>query len=724
MDERPHPKTLFLKVTHEAPREDTQASELPGAPKPAGPSPTVRHLQTQIDGTLYQEVLHGMYDGVLIVDMKGRLLDANTKACKMCRASKADLCRLGVTEVLDSVDAAMMQSVVEALGTGQHVVVETDCRRLDGTMFPCDAAVMRLDVSGEEHLCFFVHDVSEHRQTEEELNAAREELMRRNLELQASEETLRTSLEQVQAGERELARERDLLQALMDNTPDRIFIKNKECRFLKISRALAEFYGLNDPGVAVGQNDFDFFEEETAKEFFDDDMNVLRTGEPLVDKVQRFDRADGATQWSSVTKAPIRDAHGAIIGLVGISRDITERMLAEEQLKAAQKQLEKAERLEATALFAGQIAHDFNNLLVPLLIYPDIIRKSLDPEGQAFKDLETMQNMAQQIADINQDLMALARRGKIRQELVDTNSVIMDVAEFFRRSRPQGDVRVDCYPLAGSPAILFDPPQLTRVLQNLVQNAVDALGEQGHVALRTENVELNGPIGANARVIPGEYVRVSVSDNGCGIPEEIREKIFDPFFTTKDGTMKRRRGTGLGLSVVYGIVTDHAGYVDFESQVGKGTTFHIYFPAAKGQVEKPEKVEIRGGDEWILIVEDDPLQTRVVSRVFTELGYRVATAAGGEEALGLIRQCAGDGGGKFPDLAVLDLVLGDGMDGAETYRQLKRVHSALKAVTISGFRESDKVAAAQALGAGKHLIKPVTLQALADAVRRELDRKA
>ncbi len=720
----PQSKTLYLRAvrnTSAAPRDNPEASD--AAIRPAAMSrPTERptHIR-QTPHPPYDTLLHGMHEGVLLVNTDGRVLDANRKACRLFGQEKSNLCGRLLVELLDAVDVPFLHSVGEALASGQPVVVETDARRADGSVFPCEAGVLILAWGREKVFCFFVRDVSTQRQTEEELLAAREELERQNRALQTSEASLRASLNELELRQRELAQERDLLRSILDNTPDRIFIKDCTGRFLRVNEATARFYGLQDPAEAIGKNDFDFFPAEQAAAFFRDDQRVISTGVPIVDKLQRIERTPGTVLWASVTKAPIRDNEGRVMGLVGISRDITERKEAEEKLKAAEKQLEKAKRLEATALFAGQIAHDLNNLLVPLLIYPDIVKKSLDPEGQAYKDLETMQAMAQQIADINQDLMAVARRGKTKTEPVDVNAVIAELASFFQRTRPHERIHFVCEPYAETSCVLFDRPQLTRALQNLLQNALDAIGDHGVITLRTENVSVTGPIGAVPDPVPGQYVRVTVADTGCGIPESVRDRIFEPFFTTKDGQHKQRRGTGLGLSVVYGIVADHGGYLDFESAVGKGTSFYLYLPVTDAFAQSARPSDIQGGDEWILVVEDDPVQTQVLTRALNELGYRVSAVASGEAAVEAVEKGARASPPKLPDLILLDLVLRDTMDGIETFRRIRAISPTVKTVTISGFHLPDKIAEGEALGMSCHLAKPLTVAALARAVREALD---
>jgi two-component system cell cycle sensor histidine kinase/response regulator CckA len=211
----------------------------------------------------------------------------------------------------------------------------------------------------------------------------------------------------------------------------------------------------------------------------------------------------------------------------------------------------------------------------------------------------------------------------------------------------------------------------------------------------------------------GEYVRLTISDTGCGIPEDILTRIFDPFFTTKSPNHKR--GSGLGLSVVHAVMEDHQGYIDIESVIGEGTSVYLYFPITREKRENQYYNTVRGGSEKILVVDDDRVQLEVMQRLLEKLGYKVTTVESGEMALEVTNNV------KF-DLVVLDMVMPGGMDGAETYRRLLEKYPEQKAIIVSGYAESARVADALEMGAGIFLKKPLTLNTISMEVRGELDR--
>jgi CheY-like chemotaxis protein len=265
----------------------------------------------------------------------------------------------------------------------------------------------------------------------------------------------------------------------------------------------------------------------------------------------------------------------------------------------------------------------------------------------------------------------------------------------------------------GLPLVNGASAQLLRVISNLVSNARESMHDLGTVTIKTEHVYLDRPLGRHERIEVGEYVKLTVSDTGSGVPEEIRDKIFDAFFTTKSS--RKRRGAGLGLSIVQTIVEDHRGYVDVESEEGVGSSFAIYLPACQDFVEAQPANELRGGTETVLVVDDDERQREVVREVLSRLGYRVAAVNSGEDALELLKEVRAD-------LLILDMVMPAGIDGATTFLEALKIRPSQRAIMMSGFSESERARFALQLGVGAYLRKPVRMDALARAVRTELDR--
>jgi two-component system cell cycle sensor histidine kinase/response regulator CckA len=402
--------------------------------------------------------------------------------------------------------------------------------------------------------------------------------------------------------------------------------------------------------------------------------------------------------WDSTT---LRDAAGGIAARANLGRDIT-------QHKALEDQFQQAQKLAGIGRLAGGVAHDFNNLLTVILGYTSGLLEKRKPSDPAFASLVEIRNAAQKAADLTSRLLAFSRRQVMRPEVMNLNSVVEDVLGMLRRligdnirivtelDPDLGPVRIDC-------------ASFHQILMNLAANSRDAMPRGGTLAISTSNVSLTS---AQTSAIPqGEYVRLTVADDGTGMTREVRTHIFEPFFTTK----ATGRGTGLGLSAVYGIVQQSAGHVAVETEPGQGTAFHIYLPRVHAPLgEAPAAVELGnlpGGPETVLLVEDrEDVRTLTVS-ILKSLGYVVLEADGPDSALEL----AGDGSRPI-HLLITDIVM-PGMPVTEMADRLLTLRPKMKVLFVSGGGDEASVPPA---GPG-YLAKPFTPAELAGAIRSLLD---
>jgi CheY-like chemotaxis protein len=257
---------------------------------------------------------------------------------------------------------------------------------------------------------------------------------------------------------------------------------------------------------------------------------------------------------------------------------------------------------------------------------------------------------------------------------------------------------------------------LSKTVMNLVSNAAEAMTAGGTILISTENRYIDRPIKGYDDVKEGDYIILTVVDSGIGISSENMGRIFDPFYTQKQ---MGRSGSGLGMTVVWGTVKDHKGYIDIQSRKGKGTTFTLYFPVNRQQEAKVQPnlslEDFMGRGESILVVDDVKEQRDIASSILSELGYSVATVSSGEEAIDYAKTCS-------IDLLVLDMIMDPGIDGLETYKQILEIHPGQRAIISSGFSETDRVKEAQILGAGQYINKPYTLKKIGMAVKEELER--
>ena len=398
------------------------------------------------------------------------------------------------------------------------------------------------------------------------------------------------------------------------------------------------------------------------------------------------------------------DAHGGVKSCLFIDTDITERLKQEAQIQSAQ-------RLETIGLLAGGIAHDLNNVLAPILTAVDLLRdRVLHAEDRTTLDM--LEKSAQHGVDLVRQLLSFARGREGERVDMAIEPVIDSIHRLLHRSMPAA-VRIVTRTASNLPHVNADATQLRQVLLNLCINARDALPEGGTIEVRAENAlvdsKLIQPIRGQAR--DGFYVRVSVADNGTGIPDEIAAKIFDPFFTTK----QVGKGTGLGLSNVAGIIKTHDGFITLDTELGRGTTFHLFLPAVARPKTSPvmsqPRVEIQGKGERLMVVEDDKAIRAVLDVILHTRGYYVTIASDGEEALRLYRESK-----EGFDLVLTDLNMPK-VSGIELIRELRAMPSCPRIIAMSGLPDYN---GDQTLREVEFLSKPLTAETLLGAVRKVL----
>jgi len=399
---------------------------------------------------------------------------------------------------------------------------------------------------------------------------------------------------------------------------------------------------------------------------------------------------------------------------------IQKQKKTEEERNEMETLLRRAEKMEALGLLAGGVAHDLNNVLGVLVGYSELLLLEFPEESPYREHLSNIHQSGHSAAAIIQDLLTLGRRGVAISEVVGLNEIIaadVQTPEFkrLRLNHPEVTFRTELDP--GLLNMKGSPVHLGKTVMNLIINALEAISGPGAVLIRTENRYLDKPARGYDEVVEGDYVVLEVSDNGKGISPDDLEKIFEPFYTRK---VMGRSGTGLGLTVVWGTVKDHHGYIDVQSTEGKGSTFTIFFPVIREErnthPEPLSPVDYMGRGEFLLVVDDVAAQRKLATEMLRRLGYQVESVSSGEEAVFFVKT-------KKADLLVLDMIMDPGMDGLDTYRKIIEIHPGQKAIIASGFSETDRVNKAQELGAGPYVRKPYTLEKIGWAVRSELDRR-
>jgi PAS domain S-box-containing protein len=405
----------------------------------------------------------------------------------------------------------------------------------------------------------------------------------------------------------------------------------------------------------------------------------------------------------------------------GVIQDITERNRAEEEKRKLEERLQRAEKMEALGTMAGGVAHDLNNVLGIIVGYSELILVRGEVSGSAESHVRDVLKAGQRAATIVEDLLTLTRRGVLSRQVLNLNNIIMECQEspefakllsYHPNVHVRTDLEADVLNMSGSSV------HVEKTLMNLISNAAEAMPNGGEITIRTRSRYLDKPVSGYDEVKEGDYVVLSISDTGEGIPADDLKRIFEPFYTKK---VMGRSGTGLGLAVVWGTVKDHHGYINVESNEGKGTTFTLYFPVTREELS-PEEVSVSasaymGNGESILVVDDVKEQRELACAMLKKLNYTVVTVSSGEEAVEYMQD-------HEVDLVVLDMIMDPGMDGLDTYRKILGLHPHQKAVIVSGYAETERVKKAQSLGAGAYVKKPYVLEKLGLAVKKELGRLA
>ncbi len=403
-----------------------------------------------------------------------------------------------------------------------------------------------------------------------------------------------------------------------------------------------------------------------------------------------------------------------------INQELEQRVqVRTEELIVAHQQLFQAQKMEAIGTLAGGVAHDLNNVLAGVVTYPDLLLAKIPEDSPIRKYILTIKKSGEKAGAIVQDLLTLARRGVAVREMVNLNQTIAECMEspemgklksYHSAVQMEISLEPDLLNISGSPI------HLSKTFMNLISNAAESMPKGGKIFISAKNQTVDQPINGYDSVEKGNYVVLTISDNGVGMSAEEIERIFDPFYTKKQ---MGRSGTGLGMTVVWSTVEDHNGYITVESKEGIGTTVTLYFPAARVEPIKDNYQssfrDCMGNGESILVVDDVAEQREVASLMLEELGYSVNAVSSGEEAVDYMSE-------NPVDLLVLDMIMDPGIDGLETYKRILKFYPKQKAIIVSGFSETERVSEAQRLGAGAYIKKPYRMIEIGQGIKEELKR--
>jgi PAS domain S-box-containing protein len=468
----------------------------------------------------------------------------------------------------------------------------------------------------------------------------------------------------------------DILLAVIDATPDAIFVKDLDGRYVLVNQAAAKFVG-RTPEEVVGKNDFELYPEETARRFVQDDRTVLDTGRAM--SFEGVASSLAGTQAYLVTKGVYRDKSGAILGIYGISHDITELRSAQDSLEQTRAALFRSQKMEAVGQLTGGIAHDFNNILMVILGNLELLRMRLPPADDATKELidETLR-ATKHGQDLTGDLLAFSRRRQLNPQPVAVNALVENIVRLLTRTLGAG---ITITAAAGRDAGVakVDPAALEAAILNIALNARDAMPAGGTLTIRTSKADVTQAPRTEDDLAIGQYAMLAIQDTGTGMPPDVVARVFEPFFTTKTGGT----GSGLGLSMVYGFAKQSGGAVTIASDVGRGTTVILYLPLTRNTpapaVAPNQPVTTPAPTRTILVVEDEASVRNTVRRQLETLGHRVLVAGTAAAALPVLK------GAEPIDVLLTDVLLGSGMNGIDLAEAARAFSPGLPVIFMSGF---------------------------------------
>ena len=464
----------------------------------------------------------------------------------------------------------------------------------------------------------------------------------------------------------------------------------------------------------LGKHLFDFMDEEGRKIA---QTNLERRQQGIKEQHDfEFLRKDGKRVYASLETAPITDESGNYVGAIAGVQDITERRRLEEERMQMEAQLQKAQRLEAIGTLAGGIAHDFNNILYAILGNAEMVQSDLPEKSPIRFSVDQIMKAGYRARDLVQQILTFSRQTEEEVMAVDATVLTKETLKLLRASLP-ATIKICRQITVKHKTVLADPIQIHQILMNLCTNAHHAMLEKGgilDVSLSDEEISENRA-GRYQDLKPGSYIKLTISDTGCGMSAEIMSRIFDPYFTTRD----KRGGTGLGLAVVYGIVKKLGGFIGVQSELGKGSTFEVLLPSIDSQcLPDPVSFEpIPGGTESILFVDNEEAITDLAQRSLQRWGYRVVAKTGSTEALELFKTEPA----RF-DLVITDMAMPN-LTGEDLAIEFMRMRPDLPVILCTGFSERINEEKALALGVKAFILKPLVMRELAIIIRKVLDGK-
>jgi len=551
-------------------------------------------------------------------------------------------------------------------------IYEIELLRKDGKTIPVELNAIRIDFEGKPADLAIIRDITERKRVEETLH-----------------------------------REKEKFRVLVEESPLGVSLIEKDGRYKYINPKFVEMFGYTLEDIPTGRKWFK--KAYPDKEYRD---QVIST---WITDLKKFKHGESRPRPFTVT---CKDGSKKVINFRPVTMETGEQFIICEDIterKQLEAQLQQAQKMEAIGTLAGGIAHDFNNILQAIFGYTQILLMGKEPSNPDYEKLEAIEKSAQRASDLTKRLLIFSRKVESKLRPMDLNNEIEQVSKMLESTIPKM-ITIELHLVENLKIINADPVQIEQIMMNLGVNARDAMPDGGRLIFETENVILDEQyckthLGAR----PGQYVKLSISDTGHGMDKEILRHIFDPFYTTKE----TGKGTGLGLAMVYGIVKSHSGYIMCYSEPDEGATFKIYFPIIEKETErvesKKEKVPIEGGNETILLVDDEEAIRELAEDILTRFGYKVLMASDGETALEIYREKK-----EEINLVILDIIM-PGIGGRKCLEELLKMNPKSRIIIASGYSINGPAKEVLKAGAKGFISKPYDMRGMLQTVRKILD---
>ena len=642
----------------------------------------LRNTQLELEAARdrYSELYDFAPTGYFTIDNKGMIREANLTGASMLGIEKGLLIGAPFSKFMNRDDSDIFYVAQRKLiETKNKQTYELDLVKKDRSQFHAHiVCIPVLDVAGNvDRIRAAVTDITERKRVEEKL---KEQLT--------------------------------FQEALMNTLPSPVFYKDKDGNYLGCNKAFEKFFGRTREEI-IGKTVYDMGPKEIADKYYEKDQELFQT---LGTQSYEWEvkTKNGELREVMFDKAVFLDSNEKLAGLIGVISDLTERKRAEREKETLETKLRQVQKMEAIGTLAGGIAHDFNNILTPVIIQTELALLNVNHDSPIRDGLQEVLKASHRAKDLVRQILTFSRHTESHRVHVTVAPMVNETLKLLRSTLPT-TIQIEQEIQVETGVILADPTQLHQVLMNLCTNAAYAMSEKGGILkVSLSETEISSlEVDQHPELTTGEYLKLGVSDTGCGIEPSVRERIFEPFFTTKG----RAEGTGMGLSLVHGVAKSYGGAVEVDSELGKGTTFYVFFP--RTQNKRPVKVEaipkLPTGNEHVLLVDDEKIMIDSVGAMLKYLGYKVTARTSSVEALEAFRAKP-----KEYDLVITDMTMPN-MRGDELTCQLISIRPDIPVVLCTGFSEMISEEKAEAIGVREFVMKPIIMKDMANTIRKVLD---